>query len=180
MSTLRSIFTERLESVGGTAHWCRPDEVATLVIEASRAFPDRPVIYTKKASALLPELVPELERAGLSCVAARSIDDALACPVALSAGELAVAETGTVLVAERDLGQRAPGMLATTDLILVAQDRLVADLDAAGEWLQRHVCDQPYVSFMTGPSRTADIQRTLTIGVQGPRDVMVVFVSDEL
>jgi L-lactate dehydrogenase complex protein LldG len=39
---------------------------------------------------------------------------------------------------------------------------------------QRH-----YISFVTGPSRTADIERTLTIGVQGPKTLCVIIVGDE-
>ena len=38
---------------------------------------------------------------------------------------------------------------------------------------------RPYVTLMTGPSRTADIERTLTIGVHGPRELRVVVVADE-
>jgi L-lactate dehydrogenase complex protein LldG len=56
-------------------------------------------------------------------------------------------------------------------------------LDTAGERLREYTKPGPdqrrYISLVTGPSRTADIERTLTIGVQGPKAVQVLFVKDE-
>jgi L-lactate dehydrogenase complex protein LldG len=176
MSDLAAIFATRLESVGGAARWCEAPDVPDLVVETASAFPNQPVIYTGAVASLLPGLLPALEGRGVPLVAARSIDDALASPVALSTGELAIAETGSVLTANRELIQRAPTMLSTIHFIIVPEEKLVADLDAAGDWLRDNVASAPYVTFMTGPSRTADIQRTLTIGVQGPREVIVIFL----
>ena len=54
-------------------------------------------------------------------------------------------------------------------------------LDDAGNALQRLTRSGPdqrhYISFVTGPSRTADIERTLTIGVQGPRTFCALIVK---
>jgi len=121
----------RLESVGGMARWCGASDVPDLVVETAGAFPNQPVIYTDAVASLLPGLVRALEERGVSLVPARSIDDALSSPVALSTGELAIAETGSVLTANRELSQRGPTMLSTTHFILVPEEKLVADLGAA-------------------------------------------------
>lgn len=176
MSDLPATFAARLESVGGVARWLRPSDVADLVAETAGAFPNQPVIYTDAVASLLPGLLPALEGRGVELIPARSIDDSLLSPIALSTGELAIAETGSVLTANRELLQRAPTMLSTTHFIIVPEQKLVADLDAAGDWLRDNVAAAPYVTFITGPSRTADIQRALTIGVQGPREVIVIFL----
>ena len=74
-------------------------------------------------------------------------------------------------------------MLTLTHFVLVSEDKLVPMLDdAAGMLLRlaRGGADQRhYMSFVTGPSRTADIERTLTIGVQGPKTLCVIIVANE-
>jgi len=59
---------------------------------------------------------------------------------------------------------------------LVGTARLREDLGAV---LQRiHPGKTAYISLITGPSRTADIERVLTIGVHGPERLIVVFVDE--
>jgi len=103
-------------------------------------------------------------------------------PVGLSSAELAVAETGSVLLAENSLEARVVSMLTLTHFVLVRANDLVPMLDEVGAYLakfskvgpdQRH-----YVSLVTGPSRTSDIERVLTIGVQGPKALCVLVVQN--
>lgn len=96
-----------------------------------------------------------------------------------SRGLFAIAETGSVAVgASRD--ERAACFLAERLWLLVGMADIVATLDEALARVARMVDEgRPYVTLMTGPSRTADIERTLTIGVHGPRELRVVVVADE-
>jgi L-lactate dehydrogenase complex protein LldG len=177
-TSLHRQFIQRLESVGGSVSTCTIDQAADLVVEAAKAFPGEPVIYTGAVQTMASALLEKLGAAGLTLRAAGSVDDALTCPLALSTGALAVAETGSVITADRELGQRAPSMLSTVNVVLVPADRLVPSLVHAAIWLGENVRTSPYVSFITGPSRSADIERTLTIGVQGPRSLIVVFLEE--
>ena len=74
-------------------------------------------------------------------------------------------------------------MLTLTHFVLVSEDRLVPMLDDAAVMLQRLARtgaeQRHYMSLVTGPSRTADIERTLTIGVQGPKTLCVIIVADQ-
>jgi len=92
-------------------------------------------------------------------------------------GLFAVAETGSVAVAlPRD--ERAQALLADRLWLLVPARELVATLDEALARIERLVREgSPYVTLMTGPSRTADIERALTVGVHGPRELHVVLVG---
>ena len=92
----------------------------------------------------------------------------------------AVAETGSVAVAlPRE--ERGRCLLAERLWLLVPADDLAPTLDVA---LQRIaalvVSGRPYVTLMTGPSRTADIERALTVGVHGPRELHVILVDGPL
>ena len=92
-------------------------------------------------------------------------------------GLFAVAETGSVAVAlARD--ERGRCLLAERLWLLVPADDLVPTLDVALERIEALVrTGTPYVTLMTGPSRTADIERALTVGVHGPRELHVVLVD---
>jgi len=97
-------------------------------------------------------------------------------PVAVELGALGVGETGSVLVREHDRTSRLASMLARTLVQVVATERLVDSLDEVGGWLADHAADG-YAALITGPSRTADIERVLTVGVQGPASLHVVLVD---
>jgi L-lactate dehydrogenase complex protein LldG len=92
-------------------------------------------------------------------------------------GLFAVAETGSVAVAwPRD--QRGAALLAERLFLVVQADTIVASLDDALAQVEGLVRDgRPYVTLMTGPSRTADIERALTVGVHGPRELHVLLVG---
>jgi L-lactate dehydrogenase complex protein LldG len=95
----------------------------------------------------------------------------------VAAGLFAVAETGSVAVAlPRE--QRGQALLADRLWLLVPAHELVPTLDDALARIERLVREgSAYVTLMTGPSRTADIERALTVGVHGPRELHVVLVG---
>lgn len=98
----------------------------------------------------------------------------------VSLASLAVAETASVLLAEPTLEDRAVGMLTAAQLVICPTAGLVPSLDEAAPVL-REIALRPgggYATLVTGPSRTADIERVLTVGVQGPARVDVLFVDD--
>jgi L-lactate dehydrogenase complex protein LldG len=97
--------------------------------------------------------------------------------VGIAEGMLAVAESGSVLLAHDELADRAVSMLSRIGVQVVPRDRIVASLDDAAVWLDANEGAASLVSLVTGPSRTADIERSLTIGVQGPSDLHLVILG---
>jgi len=88
-----------------------------------------------------------------------------------------IAETGTAVVSARLSGGRRPGLVAPVHVIEARADQLVPDLAAALELVGPELLQSSSVTFVTGPSRTGDIEQQLIRGVHGPGDVHVVFVA---
>ena len=105
--------------------------------------------------------------------------DAADRPLAVERVVLGVAETGSVLVREADRASRLASMLARTLVQVVEAGDLVDGLDDAGAWLAAHA-HEGYAALVTGPSRTADIERVLTVGVQGPARLILVIVEPSI
>jgi len=100
-------------------------------------------------------------------------------PLGFSVARLAIAETGSVLLAERTLTDRAVGMLTKTHCVVCPTSSLVQSLDDAAPVLRDIALagHGAHATLVTGPSRTADIELSLTVGVQGPALLAVLFVD---
>ena len=99
-----------------------------------------------------------------------------ACDVGISECDALIAQTGSVLVTNRSAGGRALSVLPPHHVVLVRRTQLVADLPAAFELLQQKYADNypSMISFITGPSRTGDIERILVLGAHGPKKLTVL------
>ena len=177
-------FQHQLSLAGGESHQVgRLAEAATLIAAHPALGAGELVVPPKFDQQQWGAILPPLRSKGIAIREAGSPASVADAPAGLSSAELAIAETGSVLIAENTLEARVVSMLTLTHFVLVGSDRLVPLLDDAAMLLQRLTragSDQRhYISFVTGPSRTADIERTLTIGVQGPKTLCVIIVTDE-
>jgi L-lactate dehydrogenase complex protein LldG len=92
--------------------------------------------------------------------------------LAIVTAELAVAENGAVLLGATTLPERALAWLAEEVLVLVSEGALVPDLVTAQGRLP--VPPPHYLTWVAGPSKTADIEQALVIGAHGPRRLAVL------
>ncbi|WP_051688183.1 LutC/YkgG family protein [Desulfofalx alkaliphila] len=96
----------------------------------------------------------------------------------LSEMDMAIAEIGSLQQDSTDVNQRLVSTLPNVHVALVKTESLVANLSEALSIIGKNKDKLPgYISFITGPSRTADIERVLTIGVHGPAELKVIFVD---
>jgi len=137
-----------------------------------------------------PALAQALDNAGRQVAVAEDLADAHPAPsdlaIALSGGTGIVlalarlAETGSVTVADDALAPRLLSMLADVCVVLLPGSAIVPGLDeAAGILAELNRIGHRYVSLVTGPSRTADIERVLTIGVQGPKALHIIVIGED-
>ena len=89
--------------------------------------------------------------------------------------EWAIADTGTLVQDATAVEQRLASSLPEIHIALINSERIVPDLATALSKVSP--AGAAYLTFITGPSRTADIERVLTIGVHGPERLIIVFVD---
>lgn len=101
--------------------------------------------------------------------------------VCISATDLAIAESGSLVVRGGPKRGRLASLLAPVHVAIVRREQLVRGLgEAIAEMKRRHgdiFADSSSLTLITGPSRTADIEMTLTHGVHGPREIHVIIVG---
>ncbi|MBO3803524.1 MAG: lactate utilization protein [Candidatus Brockarchaeota archaeon] len=104
--------------------------------------------------------------------------------VGISGANCLVAETGSIVIVENEGNARFVSNAPPTHVVVAGIDKLVPTLADASTLLQvlptyatgQKLCS--YVSIITGPSRTADIELTTVLGVHGPNDLHVVLLDN--
>ena len=97
--------------------------------------------------------------------------------VGLSSCEVALAETGTVVVASGTGKSRLVTLLPPVHIALVPTSKLTTDILT---WTAARNAPPPAnISFISGPSKTADIEQTLAVGVHGPKQFIVILYDDQ-
>lgn len=104
------------------------------------------------------------------------VNDLEACDAGITECDALVAQTGTVVVTSRSSGGRALSVLPPHHVVLARRQQLVRDLPTAFAVVkQRYAPNFPsMISFVTGPSRTGDIERILVLGAHGPKKLTVL------
>jgi L-lactate dehydrogenase complex protein LldG len=111
---------------------------------------------------------------GLSFTVSR--DTAADSLIGVSDMDWAVADTGSLVADQTAVEQRLASTLPTIHIALIGTDRILPDKAAVFSRITPQT--SRYIAFITGPSRTADIERVLTIGVHGPKRLVIVFVDE--
>ena len=89
----------------------------------------------------------------------------------------AIAETGTVLLLSHPSRPKATALLPETHVCIVSKVRLLDTMEEAFARIRNEVGEPPRATyFVSGPSRTADIEQTIVIGAHGPYRVHVILV----
>jgi L-lactate dehydrogenase complex protein LldG len=90
----------------------------------------------------------------------------------------AIAETGTLLLLSSPTTPKLHALLPETHICLVSKSRIVATMEDAFAMLRHERGELPRATFfVSGPSRTADIEQTIVIGAHGPYRVHVLLVN---
>ena len=114
---------------------------------------------------LVPGLVFDVTREG--CAEAK---------IGISQMDWGKADTGTLVQDATQVDKRLVSTLPLIHIALIATGKILPDLPSVLTAIDPRQAG--YISFITGPSRTADIERVLTIGVHGPERLIVIAVDE--
>ncbi len=181
-------FSARVSKLGVTVErLVSLDAVAALAAELAAAVaPDlRRVVLAPAMEQAYPALRSSLETRGITPTAIDIANPAATfgpLAVGISAASLGLAETGSYVIAD-SIADRLVRMLAYRHIVVLDVARLVPGLDEAGAWLRDRFTGADgspaghYASFITGPSRTADIEMSLSVGAHGPAELRIVLLD---
>jgi L-lactate utilization protein LutB len=175
-----AMFRERVESVGGYCTVVRDEP------DAGRALNEiiNDLRLSSKADRIAVSdapLLAELTRGIAGLEVCPSASDLFGYDAGITMAQHAIAETGTlILEAERER-HRLISLLPPIHIALVRSSDICLTIGDALKQLrgdsQRAMSRA--ITFITGPSRTADIELTLTVGVHGPKEVYVIVLDDK-
>jgi len=99
--------------------------------------------------------------------------------VGITGAFCAIAETGTLMTTAGPHTPAAVSLLPETHIAVVSRARIVRGMEEAWELLRAEYGRMPRaVNFISGPSRTADIEQTVTLGAHGPYRVHIILADD--
>ncbi|MGC8857473.1 MAG: LutC/YkgG family protein, partial [Anaerolineae bacterium] len=163
-------FRQELTALGGQVIFCTPEEVTARLVDFLR---EKGIQRVQLTEALPGVAAADLTAAGFEV--SRAADERVR--VGITPVVAAIAESGSLLVSADPQDALLASLLPPIHLVVMKRSQLVGTL---AEALTRPEVRRSAASvIITGPSRTADIEMTLTIGVHGPGELWV-FVIDDL
>jgi len=171
----RETFFEILRTVGGVGKRVgAPNELRQ---EIERVIAD-------VGASRIASIVPEAHPGNINVEAIDDPHQLADVDLAIVPGELAVAENGAVWISQTAPAQRVLYFLSQHVVFIVPADRVVNNMHEAYEWHHRQAGEgrQPFAeprfgTFVSGPSKTADIEQALVIGAHGARSLHVFLVG---
>lgn len=177
--SLIELFKQNLEAVGG---YCivslSESDVAASLARIISNLRETPLRARRIALSNAPELesfIKQIES---------DVDEIAVCPspaelfgydVGVSTAQAAIAETGTLVLESESERHRLVSLVPPVHIAIIEASRIVLTLGEALAAVHRAGFElSPTVTFITGPSRTADIELTLAIGVHGPQELYVI------
>jgi L-lactate utilization protein LutB len=161
-------FTEELTAVGGKVYQLKPTELTARLIAFLKE--------NQIEAAMLWDTIPGLDESALTKAGVRlerSPNPNL--KAGLTGALSAIADTGTLVIHSGQGRPLGASLLAEFHIAIIRASQIMPSLDEALR--NAEVRKASALALITGPSRTADIEMTLTIGVHGPKELHVFIME---
>ena len=168
-------FAQELTKTGGLFIYCESEE--EVINDLKILMQER---HWEQIFALEPSIVNILTKGQINCTYDHvQLSDA---KVAMTRCEFLVARLGSIMVSTGQVAGRQIFVNPEIHIVLAYSSQLVGDLkDALLKLKKKYDPKIPsMVTLITGPSRTADIEKTLVMGAHGPKELYVFLLEDRL
>ena len=167
------VFRESLELVGAKCSFVENENEA-----ANRL---RAIVSNKSATEVIvsdSELVHRIvSEAGIDAIADASRDELFDSHIGITSAQWAIAETGTLVLESGAEQHRLISLVPPVHVCLLNANSIRQSMAEILELVE--VDTNPAITFITGASRTSDIELTLAIGVHGPGELYVIVIKDQ-
>jgi L-lactate dehydrogenase complex protein LldG len=165
------IFGEAFTNLQGKFVYCHNNEELLTHFAALVKSREWSNIYCREE-----DFVPMIHWADL-----KPVQDLASCDVSITGCEFLVARTGTIVMSSAQESGRTTSVYAPVHICVAFTSQLVVELKTALDLLKTKYQQQmpSLITFATGPSRTADIEKTLVTGVHGPKEVFCFLLEDQ-
>ncbi len=168
-------FAQELTKAGGLFIYCESEEEVINGIKF--LVKDR---KWESIFALEPHIIRLLNKGEINCISAH--DQLTQAHVGMTGCEALVARLGSVMVSTGQMAGRQIFIYPEIHIVLAYSSQLASDIkDALVILRKKYEPRMPsMVTLITGPSRTADIEKTLVMGAHGPKELYVFLLEDRL
>jgi len=166
-------FATELNNNGGTFVFCANEKELTdnlAVLSQSRKWSS---LYSKD-----PKIQALLKKASIPFT--QSDKDLLSTTNGITSCEALIARLGSILISSKQISGRKANFFPNTHIVIADLSMIVPTVKSALELVHNKYEGKfpSMTTLITGPSRTADIEKTLVMGMHGPRE-LIVFLLDE-
>jgi L-lactate dehydrogenase complex protein LldG len=163
-------FSKELAAVGGEIHRVATEEQAAATVGSILR-----EIGAKRVAISDIDLFGQSVPNGIEIIVNPSRDELFAVEAGVSTAQLAIAETGTLVLRSSIETHRLVSLVPPIHICVLNS----ADIRPSMHMVLEEVSNKidPTITFITGPSRTSDIELTLAIGVHGPKRLIVVLID---
>jgi len=168
---LEVVFAEQFNSLGGRFIFCVNRQELAFQFNSLIKKSDWQKVYCIEKR--IKEIV------GTSAEERFTDKDLASCDVSVTGCECLVARTGGIVMSTGEASGRAASVYAPIHICIAFTSQLVYDVKDALTAIKKKYNDKlpSLITFATGPSRTADIEKTLVVGVHGPKEVYCFLVD---
>jgi len=163
-------FSNELAAVGGEIHRVGTEEQAVATVSSILG-----EINAKRVAISDKALFQNLDLQEIELIAEPSREELFAVDAGVSTAQLAIAETGTLVMRSSMEKHRLVSLVPPIHICVLDSSDIRPSMHSVLEEMSNKI--DPTITFITGPSRTSDIELTLAIGVHGPKRLIVILID---